>query len=40
MLDRRQFLAASTATSLATHEAMATPAQVLRIAMTRRIYRQ
>jgi len=33
MLDRRQFLAASTATSLATHEAMATPAQVLRIAM-------
>src|SRR5271165_4005151 len=34
LLDRRQFLAASAATSLATGEAAAAPGQVLRIAMT------
>src|SRR5258707_9075690 len=34
MIDRRQFLAATAAASLAAHEAEAEPAQVLRIAMT------
>src|ERR1700722_1228493 len=34
MLDRRQFLAASAATSLAANDVAAAPAQVLRIAMT------